>query len=111
MLFFCFLFLCVVLFEKFGSHGDRAVSAAGTADGDGQVGFAFALGAGQVELEVVHGAIEKLGRVGMSEHEVCDRRLEPGVRGQALDEIRVWQKAHVKDDVGLDRHAVFVTKR
>src|ERR1700692_4518541 len=56
-------------------------------------------------------SVEELCRAGLAQHIVADRRMLAGMRTQLVDPVRVRQKAHVHDHVGVHRQAVLESER
>ena len=85
---------------------DRAVVAAGAADGDRQAGLALRLVGRQREVEEVVEERDEPAGDRLVEHERAHRLREPGQLAQLGDVVRVLHEPDVEDEVGLQRDAV-----
>src|SRR5690349_4940744 len=90
--------------------GDRAVTAAGAADGDRQVALALGDVSGDEELEQRQQPAVELARLGPLLDVVLDLLVEARFRPQLVDVVRVGQKADVQRQVGVARRAVLEAK-
>ena len=67
--------------------------------------------AGQRQRRAARRARRGTPRVGLRQHVVADRRVEPGQRPQLVDPVRVRQEAAVEHEVDVEREAVLVAER
>src|SRR5688572_8063110 len=88
----------------------RAVPPAGTAKRKGKSAFTFALVERQGKFEQCVKPVEKSARVIVLQHILFDFAVGAGFVAQLVDEIRVGQKTHVEDDVGVVWNAELVTE-
>ena len=91
--------------------GDRAVLAAGAADGDRDVALALALEPGQRRVEQRQVGVEERRRGRLPEHVLPHRRVEAAHRAQLGHPVRVRQEPAVGDQVGVDREPVLEPER
>ena len=88
-----------------------AVLPAGAADADGEVGAVAALDeGGQPVFQVGGGVGNEAARFVVLFEEGDDRRVATAVGANGRIPVRVGQKAHVKEEIGIDRRAVFEAK-
>ena len=103
-----------IRFEQGGDlFGDvhAAVLAAGAADADGEVGAVAALDeGGQPAFQVGGGVGDEAARFFVLFEEGDDRRVAAAVGADGRIPVGVGQKAHVKEEIGIDRRAVFEAK-
>src|SRR6187549_168029 len=86
--------------------GDRAVAATGAADRDRQVALALGHVGGDEELEQRQQAAVELASLGARLDVGAHLFVEPGLRPQLVDVVRVGQEAHVDGHVGVAGRAV-----
>lgn len=103
-----------IRFEQGGDlFGDvhAAVLAAGAADANGEVSAVAALDeGGQPVFQVGGGVGNEAARLVVLFEEGDDRRVAAAVGADGRIPVRVGQKAHVKEEIGIDRRAVFEAK-
>jgi len=95
--------------DLFAEH-DGTVFAASAADGDRQITFAFADVVRDQVGEEAFDATEKFAALRERANVLLDFGIFASVAAQGRDEMRVWQKAHVENQVGVGGHAVLVAK-
>jgi len=95
--------------DLFAEH-DGAVFAAGAADGDGQVAFAFADVMRDEVSEQTFDAAEKFSALGKRADVLLDFGILAGVAAQGGDKVGVGQKANVENEVGVRGNTVFVAE-
>src|SRR5579871_497455 len=93
------------------AHDHRAVLPAGAADGDGQMCLALRRVLGQQVLEQVVEPPLELLRLAPLQHPLADLRAVAGESAQRLHVVRVGEKPHVEDQVGVDGYPVLVAER
>ena len=89
-----------VLADLLGDH-DGAVLSAGAAEGDRQIALAFVNVVRQKVDQQVGDAGDELAGLGKRADVFGDPRVAPGQRTEFGHEMRVGQKAHVEDKVGI----------
>ena len=91
------------------SHGfggiDRAVSPAGTAEGDVDIGLALRRIARQQHQQQVTDPREGIGKSRVAHDVFAHRRVLPGLFAQGRHPVRIVEKAHVEHEVGQRRRA------
>src|SRR5687767_12299187 len=102
-------YVAEALAQGFGNH-DRAMTAPGAADGDRQVALAFRYILRNQKLQQIVQTAEQLSRRRLLFHELDDRSVSPGLRAQPRHEVRIRQKSHVEDEVGVQRNSVLEAK-
>ena len=87
------------------------VLAAGAADANGEVSAVAALDeGGQPVFQVGGGVGNEAARLVVLFEEGDDRRVAAAVGADGRIPVGVGQKAHVKEEIGIDRRAVFEAK-
>src|SRR6185437_12160721 len=89
-------------------HIDRAMAAAGAADGDGEIAFALALVARQQLAEPGAELVEQGGEIGIGGDVIADRAILPGERPQGRDIVRIAEEADVENDIRIARQAAAI---
>src|SRR5262245_11195970 len=79
-------------------ESDRAVTAARTADGDGQIGLALTPIRGQDETQEILDPPQELTALLVPHHELPHLALTTVERAQLLHEMRIGKEAHVEDE-------------
>src|SRR5712692_10760516 len=87
------------------------MTAAGAANGYGEVALSFALVARQQRLEQQAEAFEERGEIRVRLDEGADRRVAPGERAQCGNVMGVAQEAHIEDEVRVAWQAMTVGER
>ena len=95
--------------DLFPEH-DGTVLAAGTANSDGQIAFAFADVMRDEVGEEAFDAAKKFAGLREGTDIFLDLEIFAGEAAQGRDKVGVGKKAHVEDEVGVRRNAVFVAK-
>src|SRR5690348_8665438 len=90
---------------------DRAMAAAGAADGDGQVAFALTLVARQQRLEPAAELIEKRRKIRVRGDILANRASLAGHRLEGGDVMRIAQETHIEHEIGVARQALTVRER
>ena len=86
--------------------------AAGAADRDRQIALAFAARSAAAAARASRQSWSKKGRKIRIRLDVCgDRGVAPGQRLQFGDIMRIVEKAHVEDQIGIARQAVAIRER
>src|SRR5262245_12568468 len=81
--------------EPVGDH-DRAVAAAGAADGHGEVAFALFFETWQTKFEQARGAFQKLGGIRTAEYVLPYGLAGAGKLAEFGHEMRVFEEPHVE---------------
>src|SRR5947209_19860571 len=90
---------------------DRAMAAAGAADGDGKIRFALALVARQQRLQPGAELIEQRRKIRISRDVLADRAVLARQRLQSGDVMRIAQEAHIEDEIRIARQALAERER
>ena len=89
----------------FGDH-DRSVLAAGAAEGNCQITFAFMdIVRKQINQEI-RDSLDEFGGLGKRANIFRNLGMESGERPKFGNEVRVGQKAHIENQVGVFRNSV-----
>ena len=91
-------------------HHNRAVAATGATDGNSEVAFALGDVLRQREAQKTRQTLDEIlgGRV--LPHVAHHRRVKPGERTQAVDEVRVRQAPDIEEQVRIDRDPPLVAE-
>ena len=87
-----------------------AVPPAGASDRDGQIGFALPHVVGEQVIDEAEIILEESGREGLIEQIMPDPGIQAGQTPEPRDVVGVGQKAHIHDDVRIQRQTVFIAK-
>ena len=87
------------------------MSATGTAERQSEAALAFALIERQGKLEKSIKTIEKHARFQVSENIFFDFGFEAAACPKFIDKIRIGQKPHIQNHVGIVGNAKFVSER
>src|SRR6266436_192755 len=90
---------------------DRAVAPAGAADADCQIGLAFRLVARQQRVQQPPQPGKEELAIGVLFDMRGNRRIAPGQLPQRGNIVRIIEKAHVEDQIGIARDAAAIGKR
>src|SRR4029077_19851882 len=87
-----------------------AMAATGAADRDGEVALAFTdVMRNQINQQAFN-AFQKFGGLRKGANVVANLGIEPGVLAQLGHEVRIRQKAHIEDEIGIAGYAVTIAE-
>src|SRR5438045_1213889 len=87
---------------------DGAVTAAGAANGNGEITFPLALEARQERVNERAEVAKEAGEIRVAGNVCTDLGIEPSLRLERRQIVRIAQKARIKDDIGITRQAVAI---
>ncbi len=85
--------------------------AAGAADRDCKIGLAADLVTRQQRAQQAPQPVEEWREIDVSLDVRGNRRVVSGQRPEIVNIIRIVEKAHIEDQIGIARHAVTISKR
>src|SRR5438034_10121033 len=85
------------------------MTAAGAADGNGEIRLALFLELGKKKVDEAVNVVQKRAGCFVGVHVLDDICIGAGVRFEVRHKIGIGKKSNVKDQVGIDRYAVLET--
>src|SRR6201992_2261145 len=86
------------------------MAAAGAAEGDRQITFAFADVVRDQVNEQAFDALQKFAGLRKRTDVLADFWILPGEAAQTRNEMRIGQEAHVENEIGVGRNAVTIAE-
>ncbi len=84
--------------------------AAGTAESECEIAFPFVDVVGQKEEKQIGDAVEKLTRLRKADDVILNLGVLPGQVPELRNEVRVRQKTHIENQIGVERNPFLVSK-